>query len=255
MFHCGRNKFNTLNRYLKAMENRYGAPQNLEDFSRKAQAMNYEAMRPMFEAFAINKFNSTGLILWMLNSAWPELYWQLYDYYLMPNAAYYATKKACAPLQLMYNYYDHTVYLHNNTLQSNQDLQAQFRLYDFNSELKDERRIKTESAANSVKHLLRIDRSIVKGPVYFLDLRLKDIDGNLLASNFYWLPVQDDVLDYANSTWFVTPVKRFADLTALNQLPEVKVKLKITGSDEPFKRMIQLENVSSHIAFCFILNC
>ncbi|MCD6374001.1 MAG: beta galactosidase jelly roll domain-containing protein, partial [Caldisericaceae bacterium] len=118
MFHCGRNEFNTLNRYLKAMENRYGAPQNLEDFSRKAQAMNYEAMRPMFESFAINKFNSTGLILWMLNSAWPELYWQLYDYYLMPNAAYYATKKACAPLQLMYNYYEHAVYLHNNTLQS-----------------------------------------------------------------------------------------------------------------------------------------
>ncbi|MCD6374002.1 MAG: hypothetical protein J7L94_00650 [Caldisericaceae bacterium] len=98
-----------------------------------------------------------------------------------------------------------------------------------------------------------MDRSIVKGPVYFLDLRLKDIDGKQLASNFYWLPVQQDVLDYAHSRWFVTPIKRFADLTALNQLPQANVNLKIIGSGFPGKRTIQLENISSHMAFLLYL--
>ncbi len=46
----------------------------------------------------------TGVIQWMLNSAWPEMFWQLHDYYLRPNGAFYGTKKACAPLMPIYNY-------------------------------------------------------------------------------------------------------------------------------------------------------
>jgi hypothetical protein len=31
------------------------------------------------------------------------MYWQLYDYYLIPTAGYYAVKKACSPIQLIYD--------------------------------------------------------------------------------------------------------------------------------------------------------
>ncbi|RLD13567.1 glycoside hydrolase family 2, partial [candidate division KSB1 bacterium] len=252
-FHCGRNEFNTLNRYLTAMKQRYGAPKDVRDFERKAQAMNYEAMRPMFEAFAVNKFKATGVILWMLNSAWPELYWQLYDYYLMPNGAYYGAKKACAPLQLIYDYHDQGVYLHNSTLQARQSLQARIRLFDFDSKLKDEREITVDIAPNAVKRLLQIDRQFVSGPVYFLDLRLSDARGDVVATNFYWLPVRDDLLDYAHSTWFVTPQKHFADLTALNRLPQATVRVKTMDSTARGKQWVRLENTSGHIAFMLYL--
>ncbi len=68
-----------MNRYVEALDRRYGQSASVEEFLRKAQAASYEAMRPMFEAFAVNRPLTTGVIQWMLNSAWPEMYWQLYD--------------------------------------------------------------------------------------------------------------------------------------------------------------------------------
>ena len=65
-FHCGRYEFADLSRFKEAINERYGVPDSLEDFDKKAQAMNYELMRPMFEAFQVNKKRSTG---WLLQSA------------------------------------------------------------------------------------------------------------------------------------------------------------------------------------------
>ena len=78
-YHSGRNEFNTIDRYEAALRARYGDVDDLDAFSQIAQVANYEAMRAMFESFSIRRPQTTGLIQWMLNSAWPELYWQLYD--------------------------------------------------------------------------------------------------------------------------------------------------------------------------------
>lgn len=78
-YHSGRHEFNTINKYLNAMNERYGKSSNIDDFLRKAQLSNYEAIRPMFEAFAVNKSNAGGIVQWMLNAPWPKFFWQLYD--------------------------------------------------------------------------------------------------------------------------------------------------------------------------------
>lgn len=51
----------------------------------QAQLEAYESHRAMFEAYTRNKYNSTGLIQWMLNSPWPSNMWHLYDYYYQVN--------------------------------------------------------------------------------------------------------------------------------------------------------------------------
>jgi exo-1,4-beta-D-glucosaminidase len=33
------------------------------------------------KAYSRNKYNATGLVQWMLNSAWPSNMWHLFDYY------------------------------------------------------------------------------------------------------------------------------------------------------------------------------
>ena len=132
-YHCGRYEFADLSRFNAAINARYGAPANLEEFDVKAQAMNYELIRPMFEAFQVNKKHATGVIQWMLNAAWPKMYWQLYDYYLMPNGAFYGTQKACQPLNLIYNYGDNQVYFVNDHLHAVDNLQARIRIYDIQS--------------------------------------------------------------------------------------------------------------------------
>src|SRR5206468_9305949 len=113
-YHYGRNEFNNMDRYLNAFSHRYGQPEDVYDFTKKSQAANYEAIRAMFESFGVNKPVTTGIVQWMLNASWPKMYWQLYDYYLMPGGAFYGTRKANQPLNLAYNYGDGSIYLIND---------------------------------------------------------------------------------------------------------------------------------------------
>jgi exo-1,4-beta-D-glucosaminidase len=84
-FHAGGGNFKDIHVYAEALNGRFGAATSLEDFAAKAQLMNYEGSRAMFEAYTRNKYVSTGVIQWMLNNAWPSLIWHLYDYYLRPG--------------------------------------------------------------------------------------------------------------------------------------------------------------------------
>ena len=77
--------------------------------------MTYEGERAMFEAYARNKYTSTGVIQWMLNNAWPSMIWHLYDYYLRPGGGYFGTKKACEPVHVQYSYDDRSVVVVNGT--------------------------------------------------------------------------------------------------------------------------------------------
>src|SRR5438552_8507001 len=77
--------------------------------------MTYEGQRAMFEAYAGNRYTSTGVIQWMLNNAWPSLIWHLYDYYMMPAGGYFGTKKACEPIHVQYSYDDKSVVAVNTT--------------------------------------------------------------------------------------------------------------------------------------------
>ena len=92
-----------MNVVADAVTGTFGEADGFEDFVKKAHALDYDGTRAMFDAFRVNQPGTTGLIQWMLNSAWPSMYWQLYDYYLIPTAGYYAVKKACSPIQLIYN--------------------------------------------------------------------------------------------------------------------------------------------------------
>src|SRR6185312_14626890 len=95
--------FAALEPFDNALSKRYGAPKDLADYVAKAQLDNYDNVRAQFEAFnahsdAANP--STGVVYWMLNSAWPSLHWSLYDYYLNPAGAYFGAKKANEPVHI-----------------------------------------------------------------------------------------------------------------------------------------------------------
>jgi len=116
-YHCARNEFKSPARYVNALEKRYGKPGSVEEFARTSQVASYEAMRAMFEAFAVRRPVTTGIIQWMYNAAWPKIFWQLYDYYLMPNGAYFGTRTACRPQSLIYDYGANAVWAVNDGTQ------------------------------------------------------------------------------------------------------------------------------------------
>jgi len=250
-YHCGRNEFNDMDRYVEALDRRYGPSSSVEEFSFKAQAANYEAIRPMFESFAANRPLTTGLIQWMLNSAWPETYWQLYDWYLMPNAAFYGTRAACQPLSLAYNYADKSVVAINDGHTKAAGLTAKTRAFDLaaNEIMSTEIEIDLEPGRSHTAVSLADLKAPT--PVWFLDLRLTDASGTEVARNFYWLSASPDILDYENNLWFVTPTKEFADFTALNELPEVELEVSVSqtyGPEGPVVH-VKLDNPSEALSF------
>ncbi len=253
-YHCGRNEFNDLDRYTKALEERYGKAGSVEEYTKKAQVMNYELMRPMFEAFSAYRYKATGVIQWMLNSAWPEMYWQLYDYYLMPNGAYYGAKKASQPYHVVYDYARHSIFVVNDRLDDKKGCSIKIRIYDNNSQLKFEKEIMTDLMANSGKEIFSLPEMNWGAPVYFLDTRLLDKEGKEIDNNFYWLSAKEDILDYKAEVpgWYYhTPSKQYADFSALESMPVVEVESsmskKVTNDLTEF--IVELKNKDKHIAF------
>jgi hypothetical protein len=90
------------------MIKRYGQPATIVNFSDKMQLMNAVGYQGIFEADG-HKLNETGgVMLWKLNAALPSVVWQIYDWYLEPNAGYYAMQNACEPLHIQFNQDDST---------------------------------------------------------------------------------------------------------------------------------------------------
>ncbi len=246
-YHCGRNEFNDMDRYVEALDRRYGSSDSAEEFLFKAQAASYEAIRPMFESFAVNRPLTTGLIQWMLNSAWPETYWQLYDWYLMPNGAFYGTRAASQPLNLSFNYADKTVYAVNDSRFEGEGLTAVVRAFDLSAREIYNQSYEIDLPPAGAQPVVSFAGQEAPTPVWFLDLVLQDTSGVEVARNFYWLSTEPDVLDYENNLWFVTPTKEFADFTALDDLPEVELEVSASGNGSEVT--VQLSNSTDALAF------
>jgi len=71
---------------------------------------------------------------------------------------------------------------------------------------------------------------------YFIELDLASSDGKPVSRNVYWLSTRADVLDWAGSNWYLTPLKQYADLTALQSLPiatsDVRATTQREGNDD-----------------------
>ena len=223
-YHCtaSASAMNTLDRLQQVIKGRYGEPTGLDDFLRKADLTNYDGTRAMFESFRARVPHATGIVQWMLNSARPGLYWQLYDYYHVPNAAYYAVKKGNAPVQQVYDYAERAVYAVNELLEP-QQLQASMSLYALDGTLIAERSCPVCVAPRSPVKTFDVPSA---DGVTFLFLTLKDAQGRVVARNEYALSSVADEYDWSTSDWYKTEFSRFADFRPLSQLPKADVQIK-----------------------------
>ncbi len=90
--------------FMTALEQQFGAPDNLADFERKAQMMNYVTYRAVFEGFQAQLWTrNSGRLLWMTHPAWPSNTWQIYSSDYDTQASYYGVKSACEPLHAQMN--------------------------------------------------------------------------------------------------------------------------------------------------------
>ena len=257
LYHAARGNFHNLAAYNNAMDQRLGTANNLTDYLRKAQYLNYEGMRAMFEAFEANRFQSTGIIQWMYNASWPKLWWQFYDYYLMPTAALYGARIANEPLHISYNYGHNAVDVMNNTAEKSGNLSAEINVLDINSKSVLKKSLPVSDVASlETKEIFALPDNLNLSKTYFLDLRLFDQKHEVVSTNFYVLSTQKDSLDEKKSTWYITPQSQFADLTLLEKLPKVKLKTSETRAQkgEDTQISVKLKNPTSHVALMVYLD-
>ena len=259
IYHLGDHpKLQTLTRNDEAMALRYGEATDLEDYAKKSQLMNYESIRPMFEAFRayqsgnpyINQIPATGVFQWMLNAAWPKFFWQLYDYYLVPGGAYFSAKKANQPLHVIFNYANKSLYLSNTTQKTAPNLTVKARIWDTNSQMLKEYEWGTSLAANQSQLLQALDLPKIETQVYFVELTLQNEKQHTLDHSIYWLSQKEDILGSD------TTILQQANFYELNHLPQATLNVKYAFTQEEHSTLltVKLENTSDKISFFNRLN-
>ena len=238
-----RDALHDLSELKMVIDKRHGGATDLTDFIRKAHFVDYEGTRAMVEAHRVNVPRSTGIIQWMLNSAWPSLYWQMYDWYLVPTSAYWSVKKGCTPQQLIYNYANNTVYAVNDE-KEDMSLTAAMTVYGLDGSVVGETSAAVEMPMGCSVPVFEVP-AVEK--VGFVFLTLTDASGNVVARNEYVLPEVKDKHDWAKYRWWRTQMESYADFSPLNDLAAADVEASMVRTAEGLE--VTLENKSSVVAF------
>jgi len=221
--------------YPGVLAARYGKIANLADFVRKAQLMNYEAFRAMYEGRNAQMFHpTTAVITWMSHPAQPSFVWQLYHYDLEPNSSLFAVRSAGEMVHIQFNEADGELQVINNLPQPLTDAVARVSIYLLDGTLASQYDTKVTAEPSSVTNLGEVKFPPRISSTHFLKLELRDAKGELVSSNFYWRgePGYPDLL------------------TDLNELPKVTLEAKVERSISGGKQMVTvtLHNPTNSVA-------
>ncbi len=165
----------------------YSDPVSARDYLLKAQLLSADGYRAMIEAANHRAWDiTTGVMLWKLNSCWPDVAWQVYDWYLTPNAAYYFTRKAMEPVHAQLNANSEIPSVINNTQRETGPLVLETKIHDFTMKQQWSRRDTVSLAPNSYKELPAIPRGQKLAAVYLVTMTLTDASGREVSHNTYW---------------------------------------------------------------------
>jgi len=226
--------------YDAAIRRRFGEPESLSDYCRKAHIVTADQHRAMFEAVHHLKWDVTsGFMQWKLNSCWPDIQWQLYDYYLRPMVSFYYIKKACEPLHVQLNPVNNTVTVVNHLLSPQEKLNVRARVYHFDMTLAWEHSIAADIPADCFQDVLTIPHIDGLTPVYFVKLTVEGKNGREVSDNFYWLSSRQNIDDDTGC---------FSDL---KKLPDVKLNISCAAEETGAEGIVRvkLENPTDKLAF------
>jgi exo-1,4-beta-D-glucosaminidase len=222
------------NQYYNETIRRFGEAVTMEDFANKMQLMNAMGYQGIFEA-AGHKLNDVGgVMLWKLNAAFPSVVWQVYDWFLMPNAGYYFMQNAIEPVHIQLNLVNNMVTVLNRTYKPVEGLIASAEILDLNSKSVFKTQQTLDLKATDVRETISLSDAISREQgVLFVVLNLKNSAGKVISRNIYWLSGNQDY-------------------KALDEMPEARVTISVsktlkTGSD--YRWTLMASNHSDKLAF------
>lgn len=214
---------------------KYGGADNVQDFVKIAQLINYNQYRAMVEGFSSHMWEwYTGFIIWKTQNPWTALRGQMYDWYLDPNGGLYGLHNGSAPLHVMYNPVDGMIMIANNTYRYYRNVMVVVKTYDETGKALPVYQQLADIDPATVMNCQVVrrgidDRSAEKG--IFLSLKLMASKDKVISENLYWLP--DSTGNY----------------TMLQNMPQANIRANALKSEEG-KLIVNLSNGADNpIAF------
>ena len=218
--------------FMDALARKLGPATGLEDFERKAQLLNYETHRAIFEGFNAGLWSqNSGRLLWMSHPAWPSLMWQIYSHDYDTHGAYYGAKKAAEPLHLQMNLPERHMVVVNNTVVGRSGLGAKIVIRGLDGSLLGEDTVRLDAAPLAVTPVptgLDLDAIVRRERLAFVALQLLDAEGTVLADNFYWTTHTPE------------------DQRRLEQLPKVELQVQVVAHT-PQQLQVRVHNPSGAV--------
>lgn len=228
-------KYQIYSPYDNAVRSRYGKPTSVEDYAKKAQYVNADNYRAMYEAANHRMWDITsGVMLWKLNSTWPTVIWQIYDWFLCQNASYYFAQSAMEPIHIQMNAHDHKILVVNRKHNVLENVIVCAKVVDFDMNEVWSRSDTTTVGADRYQDFFSIPQGLSPTTVYFVKLELKDKSGNVLSGNTYWQSMKN------------TP-----DFTDLSKLEPVALNMSfyVENLGKEYRITVELVNPTSKLSF------
>lgn len=220
--------------YYDTMAARYGEPTGIKDFCEKMQFMNANGYRGIFEA-AAHKLNETGgVMLWKLNAAFPSVIWQVFDWYLEPNAGYYFIQRALAPVHIQLNPDDSSVVVINRSYHPADNLSASIKIFNLEGKLLYNQSKDISMPDTTVKNMISIASALrQENRISFVMLTLKNRSGEIVSHNTYWMQPEHNYKE-------------------LQSMPEANVGVQLINSTQNKNQktwVFRFTNTSGQLAF------
>jgi hypothetical protein len=212
----------------------FGPPSDILDYIWESTLISANHHRAWSEAVNHRMWDITsGVWEWKINSSWPSVAWQMYDWYLKPLSTYFFYKSAFEPLHIQLSPLDGMVTLVNRRLHPEKNLEVSIKIYNSQMKVIWENQTRSDVGANTYQDVFSVPSIIPLTTVYFAKLILKK-GGELVSENFYWLTASHPT-----------------DWNDLHKLPMVKLNtdLRIEIQGEKQSLRVKLENPTDQLAF------
>jgi exo-1,4-beta-D-glucosaminidase len=225
-FHDGTDVF--INVTHSEIGKNFGPMPDLAEYLWVADLYTGASYRAIYEAANKGRPYNAGTHLWKVNTAWPSMPYQLWDWYLRPNAGYYGMKAACKPLHIQHSLDDNALQL-ESTLSVPQKLKVKAEIVSPTGATEFTKEFVVDALADATTPVGSLAEEFNDDKLHFLALTLTDTNGVVQDRDVRW--VQKD------QVWTTMQTLAPATVTATVTKQETK--------DAETSYSITVENTSS----------
>ena len=217
--------------FMDAVATAYGPGVSLPDFERKAQMLNYDSHRAIFEGMNAGLWTeNSGRMLWMTQPAWPSTMWQILSHDYDTHAAFYGVKSASEPVHVQMNLPDYRLLVVNNPATPLRGAAVRMQAYAADGALVglNDAQVDVDAAGISAPLDMGLATLLREHGLLVVRLVLTDAQGAVLSHNVYW-PSSTPAGQQALNTLAQVPLTVSAQRTQAGGEQLVSVELRNDG--------------------------